>query len=247
MSRRAFTLIELLVVIAIIVILSAILFPVFASARESGRKATCANNLHQIGIAFDLYLDDYESVYPSRVNDPFLFAGRNWMILIQNYLPGGKFTYTPKGYSNSVEAMHNDVLLCPSDFISLKSYTKTSYAYSASFYFSKDQINSLASANAESTCSTLSVTFGGLQSLVPIPQRNAGLEQPANKVLVTEWFSNHMKITGFCGLYTWEGAANYLFADQHISYLRRRQITPAIDGFPDINLTADGIRGSDFR
>lgn len=63
--QRAFTLIELLVVIAIIAILAAILFPVFAQAREAARKTSCLNNLKQIGTASLLYVQDYDEVlYP---------------------------------------------------------------------------------------------------------------------------------------------------------------------------------------
>lgn len=65
-SRRAFTLIELLVVIAIIAILAAILFPVFAQAREAARKAACSSNLKQIGSAFALYTQDYDDRLPDR-------------------------------------------------------------------------------------------------------------------------------------------------------------------------------------
>jgi prepilin-type N-terminal cleavage/methylation domain-containing protein/prepilin-type processing-associated H-X9-DG protein len=62
--RRAFTLIELLVVIAIIAILAAILFPVFAQAREKARQATCTSNLKQVGLAMLMYASDYDESFP---------------------------------------------------------------------------------------------------------------------------------------------------------------------------------------
>jgi prepilin-type N-terminal cleavage/methylation domain-containing protein/prepilin-type processing-associated H-X9-DG protein len=57
-ERRGFTLIELLVVIAIIAIIAALLFPVFAQARDRARQATCLSNLHQIGLAIRIYMQD---------------------------------------------------------------------------------------------------------------------------------------------------------------------------------------------
>ncbi len=68
-AKRGFTLIELLVVIAIIAILAAILFPAFAKARESARRASCASNLKQMGIATMQYSQEYdEHLYPHRLN-----------------------------------------------------------------------------------------------------------------------------------------------------------------------------------
>lgn len=67
MYRRAFTLIELLVVIAIISILAAILFPVFARARESARRASCLSNLKQIGLGVMMYTQDYDELYPRSI------------------------------------------------------------------------------------------------------------------------------------------------------------------------------------
>jgi prepilin-type N-terminal cleavage/methylation domain-containing protein/prepilin-type processing-associated H-X9-DG protein len=60
--KKGFTLIELLVVIAIIAILAAILFPVFARAREKARQASCQSNLKQIGLAVQMYAQDYDEV-----------------------------------------------------------------------------------------------------------------------------------------------------------------------------------------
>jgi prepilin-type N-terminal cleavage/methylation domain-containing protein/prepilin-type processing-associated H-X9-DG protein len=63
-DRFGFTLIELLVVIAVIAIIAAILFPTFAQAREKARQAACLSNLHQIGLANQLYTQDYDETFP---------------------------------------------------------------------------------------------------------------------------------------------------------------------------------------
>ncbi|RYX83646.1 DUF1559 domain-containing protein [bacterium] len=120
-SRKAFTLIELLVVIAIIAILAAILFPVFARARENARRSSCQSNLKQIGVAFMQYTQDYDERYPGASGYYINYGGTNvpvtWDLTMQPYI---------KSYQ---------IVTCPSDsqtptvVIPTLGTTKRSYAY----------------------------------------------------------------------------------------------------------------------
>jgi prepilin-type N-terminal cleavage/methylation domain-containing protein/prepilin-type processing-associated H-X9-DG protein len=92
-SKRGFTLIELLVVIAIIAILAAILFPVFARARESARRTSCSNNLKQIGVGILQYAQDNDEMYPvDDTNDP---ATVGWAFTIQPYVKSVQILQCP--------------------------------------------------------------------------------------------------------------------------------------------------------
>ena len=91
--KSAFTLIELLVVIAIIAILAAILFPVFAQARAQARKTTCISNNKQMGLAINMYVQDYDELLPMMMcktnppkNDNFLLQVASWQNLVQPYV-----------------------------------------------------------------------------------------------------------------------------------------------------------------
>ena len=68
MKKRGFTLLELTFVISIIAVLAAVLFPVFARARESARRASCASNLSQLGVALNMYAQAYDGHYPGKNN-----------------------------------------------------------------------------------------------------------------------------------------------------------------------------------
>ena len=99
--NAGFTLIELLVVIAIIAILAAILFPVFAQAREKARAISCLSNCKQTGLAYMMYVQDYDEVTPLQ-NSPVVAdasgnyaAGGYWFRLIQPYVKSWQLMTCP--------------------------------------------------------------------------------------------------------------------------------------------------------
>jgi prepilin-type N-terminal cleavage/methylation domain-containing protein/prepilin-type processing-associated H-X9-DG protein len=112
--RRGFTLIELLVVIAIIAILAAILFPVFAQAREKARAASCLSNTKQMGLALLMYAQDYDEQLPGHaglVNINGTDYVQNWAIDQQNPLvPAGVTVPSLIG----AYIKNNQIFRCPS-------------------------------------------------------------------------------------------------------------------------------------
>lgn len=88
-GRRAFTLLELLVVIAIIAILAAILFPVFAQARESARQASCLSNTRQLGMALSQYIQDNDEQFP------YIRRETAWPYTVQPYLKDWRILRCP--------------------------------------------------------------------------------------------------------------------------------------------------------
>jgi len=106
--RTGFTLIELLVVIAIIAILAAILFPVFAQAREKARQASCLSNCKQIGTATYMYVQDYDETFP----------GHNWTLGLGIHpLPDGRIYQGHVGFTLKLHPYIKNVgvWVCPSD------------------------------------------------------------------------------------------------------------------------------------
>ena len=224
------SLVELLVVTAILSLVTGILLPVLATIRERGRRSLCQSNLKQIGLAFDLYLEDNHDTYPCD-NDPFLWMGRKWRWPLQAYQAS---TGEQDGGPMKSKGGGPGILLCPSDRLAAVKWDGTSYSYSMTFYHSPDQINALTAIEDTWT-----------QAIPCRPQSRSFVKHPDKKVLVAEWLSNHE--TPNVAWNSWEGGRVYLFADGHCRYLRARQIRPGTDGWPDINLTCDGIRGRDVE
>ena len=97
---KAFTLIELLVVIAIIAILAAILFPVFARARENARRASCSSNQKNLALAVMQYAQDYDERVPSH----WISSGgltNQWVYVVQPYVKNFQIFFCPSSNKNS--------------------------------------------------------------------------------------------------------------------------------------------------
>jgi prepilin-type N-terminal cleavage/methylation domain-containing protein/prepilin-type processing-associated H-X9-DG protein len=124
-AKHGFTLIELLVVIAIIAILAAILFPVFARARENARRASCQSNLKQIGLGLLQYSQDYDETFPVTNGYDRPAYPKTWDELLNAYT-GTKATYAA-GNKTSL------IWQCPSD--SLSGYNNDSNARTYSIAF----------------------------------------------------------------------------------------------------------------
>ncbi len=228
--KKSFTLIELLVVIGIIAILAAMLMPVLGRVRGKAHQAACTGNMRQIGIAFILYLNEYDDVFPWAEDpvssDPeyWLWMGRGWRETVGPYI-GNASTESPT------------VLYCPTDNTAPDQWESTSYAYSLSFYHSPQQINEMD--DPEYTWNT---------SLIrpSTPQTLNRVKSPGKKALAAEWLDNHSG--GENDWWSWGGERNYLFTDGRVEYLDvEDNILPANSGLPDINLTENGIAGKDIE
>lgn len=238
--RRGFGLIELLVVIGIIAVLAAVFAPVYITAKHDAQRTTCKSNLLQIGKAIESYVADCDGCYPNTGNQ-YLWAGFYWRDPLRKYvaLTGGKGT----------------VLSCPCDPTPPGIYAGTSYAYSACFYMTPEQVNSVADGNY------LRSKFAATNPTLPCSTiKTSRVRFASRKVIVTEYWTLHStkaKVGWYdepeTGNDPWSGGRNYLFADGHAVYLATSRIHPADSpsltrprSLPDINLTKDGVAGKDI-
>ncbi len=154
-QKRGFTLIELLVVIAIIAILAAILFPVFAKAREKARQTSCLSNMRQLGTAALGYAQDYDGLYPLS----FSFDGANvWATYAASVCEPPVWPEDGMVANNSVQpyCKNYQLMTCPSlvrvDSAGYNGYTSnpTWVAY---------HFNTYLNANSESVVRSPALTF----------------------------------------------------------------------------------------
>ncbi|MHB1456425.1 MAG: type II secretion system protein [Armatimonadota bacterium] len=235
MKSRGFTLIELLVIIAIIAILSAIIFPVFTMAKRSSYRAVCSSNLMQISRAITMYTVENNDYYPN-TGDVLLWQGRRWRWPIAPYT---SFTtqYNPNDPTGpgQLTKTKTSIFACPADPTDASKWDKTSYVYSASFFHTPDQIDSIKDItglfNTSLTCVSISTSM---------------VAYPVQKVIIADWLAGHSGDVKE-GMWSWVGGRNYLFADGHVQYRKSSSIKTANDAYPDINATKGGVNGIDVE
>ncbi|HLI47193.1 MAG TPA: prepilin-type N-terminal cleavage/methylation domain-containing protein [Chthonomonas sp.] len=226
--KNAFTLIELLVVIAIIAILAAILFPVFAQAREQARKITCVSNARQIGLGIAMYIQDYDEKYCPYFSgyDPttgnYTSPQQYWPQLISPYIQKAN------GSGKLGQALPQDlsgVYRCPDAPYDPVAAAKFGYGNFSSYGISDDIVNWWEPDPVPTTY---------------IPVGLAAIVAPANTLELVEtydWFLNGKEPGAALALSYfdnyWPGdhpdAANYTTDGRHNAAYRKTDVSIAPD------------------
>jgi prepilin-type N-terminal cleavage/methylation domain-containing protein/prepilin-type processing-associated H-X9-DG protein len=219
--KKGFTLIELLVVIAIIAILAAILFPVFARARENARRASCQSNLKQLGLSLMQYTQDYDELFP-------------W----SHRLPNSGPLATPRNPGELLDpyVKSRQIWRCPSDAVNSGPVNFT--YYTVSYGYNDHYLNMYRNAGARSRLGEATA-----------PLALAALERPSELVsFMDSWDNNPHFIFNF-GTAPGDGTSkiagggysatavknghleggNFLYCDGHVKWMAGPKITVEID------------------
>ncbi len=201
-NRNGFTLIELLVVIAIIAILAAILFPVFAQAREKARQTSCTSNMKQLGTAMMMYVQDYDQNYAQ----VWYTDTGHWANVILPYLGQGKQIWT------------GGIMICPS-----AGYKGWSYAMSQQV---GGQPEAKVTRPAETVAFAETVQVKAWQSTAAQLESDKGCWGGELGVGVSDKIADNDSVSEKVACYSMpryrhSNGANLTFADGHVKWMRK--------------------------
>lgn len=208
-KRKGFTLIELLVVIAIIAILAAILFPVFAKAREKARQSSCASNLKQLGLGIMQYTQDYDETYPGQPYDDGGYNSCGWIPGIPSWFVGVEpYIKNRNGIGICPSALRRD-RFDPND-------SNMAFLYPR---FCNYRAEASMKAPAEVILLWERTENGPFFGTYPNP-----IPRPATAYPIT-WDLGAFPFT-WTNLHS--GGSNYLWADGHVKWMRPEQQTDSM-------------------
>ncbi|MDR3707752.1 MAG: DUF1559 domain-containing protein [Capsulimonadaceae bacterium] len=269
MKARAFTLIELLVVIAIIAILAAILFPVFATAREKARQTSCASNEKQIGLAFVQYVQDYDEHYPggdltAAQSPPSMFAGVGWGIQVWPYVKSvgamtcpsdplasstGALSYEynvnlaqpPTGFANGAGAQASS-LTAPSRTVLLFEVSP-SVMKGWPWYLFNPTGGSYPDYSSFASDGDFDGIASNAQSGYPYTSSAMGCPRGCLYYVAKGWLTlPSALIPSMDGRHS--GGSNFAYADGHVKWLKPTAVTTGGNVSGNSNLCNDGTWGS---
>jgi prepilin-type N-terminal cleavage/methylation domain-containing protein/prepilin-type processing-associated H-X9-DG protein len=228
-TKRGFTLIELLVVIAIIAILAAILFPVFARARENARRASCQSNLKQIGLGILQYTQDYDEAMPPTNADASRYALSG--LRIGTYTKSDQLLICPSDSNPSarVRNIANTLDVPNSYYVPMDEFDVPSSAGWGVF----GNNGAVSLADFPDTAQTIMVAERISDQADWHVSRDTATPGGGNSPDASSWVTNRHLDT-----------AVYLFADGHVKSLKRPATLPAV-GTPDqsgANATINGVQ-----
>ena len=220
---RAFTLIELLIVLAVISILAAILLPVFASARERGRRTSCASNMQQIELALTAYTQDNEGFFPALGNDfPTSNVVGDWAWKVNRY------------------AASNDVFHCPDLQLppgvdlappsGLYVQAARGYAFNGALYTKENAADVLPSlgispAKIQFSAGTVAISETAYEVItggsLPEYTEPQSLSAPEGETSLQPYGVNFV---GSPGGLRHNGGSNYAFVDGHVHWYTPAQV-----------------------
>ena len=210
MFKKGFTLIELLVVIAIIAILAAILFPVFAQAREKARQSSCLSNVKQLSTAFFLYADDFDECFPCYT--ACLEGGSNWYQWVTS--PSYGFSFWTPFVSTYPYFKNSKLLICPSQI--------TPTAAAPSFRIATWNMDGNNHQYESSYGMNTGLSTANGDPWAPEPVCLANLQSTGNFVLMTEGNTPFADCSN--GPHQVEirhtGGSNFGFADGHAKFYK---------------------------
>ncbi len=223
-QRSGFTLIELLVVIATIAILAAILFPVFARARENARRASCMSNMKQIGLGWNMYIQDYDEnmvtyAYPSFPGGVHAWQ-YGWQAALYPYIRSTQVFICPSAYKISSVASNS----CDPTYVSTTAFGSGSYGINYAYLARWTSAAPLPAG----------------QDIRLIDSNIAIIEKPSETVALTEitglgsygstyypsiWGSAYTSCGGSTygdqlGMWHFDGT-NTLFTDGHVKWMKK--------------------------